>query len=160
PRDVLKVGDEVEVQVDKVDAQEKRVGLRLVKDGNVLGAGMASAEGAPVAEQGAKQPAAERPKVGQGVVGKIDRIEPYGVVVAFPGGKGLVPASETGTDRGTDMKRVFALGQELKVAILDMEGGKIRLSVTGAARAEERADMEAWQKSQPKGTGGKGFGTF
>ena len=80
--------------------------------------------------------------------------------VAFPGGKGLVPASETGTDRGTDLKRVFALGQELKVAILDMEGGKLRLSVTGAARAEERADMEAWQKSQPKGTGGKGFGTF
>jgi small subunit ribosomal protein S1 len=96
------------------------------------------------------------------VTGTIDRIEQYGVFVAFPGGKGLVPASETGTDRGTDMKRAFQLGQELKVQIIEIEGGgKLRLSVTAAQRAEERADLDAWKKSQqPQGGGKKGFGTF
>src|SRR5205823_6757062 len=102
-----------------------------------------------------------RPKVGQVVTGKIDRIEQYGVFVAFPGGKGLVPASETGTDRGTDMKRAFTIGQELKTQILEIDSsGKIRLSITGAVKAEERADMEAWKSTQKKGTGGKGFGTL
>ncbi len=95
------------------------------------------------------------------VTGKIDRIEPYGIFVQFPGGKGLVPGSETGTDRGTDLKRVFSLGQELTSQIIDIDAsGKIRLSITAAKTAEERAEMDAWMRAQPKGGGGKGFGTF
>jgi len=39
--------------------------------------------------------------------------------------------------------------------------GKIRLSLTAAVRAAERAEMEAWQRTQrPSGAGGKGFGTL
>jgi small subunit ribosomal protein S1 len=184
PRDVLKVGQEVQVSVEKVDPAEKRIGLRLLTP---EGEDAASAVGPQIpikpaakAEEGGAQekkpegaagvaaaatPKAEpapRPKVGQVVTGKVDRIEPYGVFLAFPGGKGLVPASETGTERGTDLKRHFQLGQELKVQVLEIDqSGKIRLSVTAAQRAEERADMEAYQKSQqPKGGGKKGFGTF
>ena len=166
PRDAVRVGDEVEVQVEKVDGAEKRIALRLVKDGKVMGEGMASPP--PPAEEGQQgqaaapaQPAGPRPKVGMVVVGKVDRIESYGVFVAFPGGKGLIPASETGTDRGTDLKRTFSAGQELKAAIISIEDGKIRLSLTEAARAEERAAVAEWQKSQKQaGGGGKGFGTL
>ena len=95
-------------------------------------------------------------------MGKVDRIEPYGVFLVFAGGKGLLPASETGTERGTDLRKHYALGQEVKVAILDIDAsGKIRLSVTAAQRAEERAEVEAWQKTQqPQGAGKKGFGTL
>lgn len=179
PRDVLKVGQEVQVTVEKVDPAEKRIGLRLLTP---EGEDAASAMGPQIpirpakvekGEEGAKEkkppeaagPRAEpapRPRVGQVVTGKVDRIEPYGVFLAFPGGKGLVPASETGTERGTDMKRHFQLGQELKVQVLEIDqAGKIRLSMTAAQRAEERADMEAYQKTQqPKGGGKKGFGTF
>ena len=39
------------------------------------------------------------------VEGTVDRIEPYGVFLAFPGGRGLVPASETGTERGVTSSR-------------------------------------------------------
>ncbi len=79
----------------------------------------------------------------------MDRIEPYGVFVVFPGGRGLVPASETGTERGTDLKRHFQLGQALKAQILEVDAtGKIRLSLTAAERAAERAEMEAWQRTQ------------
>lgn len=156
PRDVVQVGQEVEVQVEKVDPNERKIGLRLVRDGEEV-------RSAEPRKEKEREPRAEgpRPKVGAVVQGKIDRIEPYGVFVAFPGGKGLVPASETGTERGTDLRKHFQLGQELKAQVLEIDGqGKIRLSLTAAQRAEERAEIESWKQSQPKGGGGKGFGTF
>ncbi len=157
PRDVVKVGEEVTVQIEKVDPTEKKIGLRLVRD-----AESAPAEEKPTQEKpAARKDAVRLPKVGEVISGKIDRIEPYGVFLTFPGGQGLVPASETGTERGTDLKRHFQLGQELKAAVIEIESGrKIRLSVTAAEKAEERASIEAWKRSQPQGGGGKGFGTF
>ena len=164
PRDVLNVGETVEVAVEKVDPTEKRIGLRLVVAGAPVGSGVSTSVAAPepVRESAPKQPAAPRPKAGQVVEGTVDRIEPYGVFLVFPGGRGLVPASETGTERGTDLKRHFQLGQALKAQILEVDGsGKIRLSLTAAERAAERAEMEAWQSTQrPSGGGGKGFGTL
>jgi small subunit ribosomal protein S1 len=160
PREVVSVGDEVTVQVEKVDPAEKRVGLRLVRDGEVIGAG----KSAERQEDQAATPRAAplpRPKVGEVVTGQIDRIEPYGVFLVFPGGRGLIPASETGTERGTDLRRHYTLGQELKVAIVDVDAtGKVRLSIPAAQRMEERAEMEAWKRKQPAGSGGKGFGTL
>ncbi|MBL0692032.1 S1 RNA-binding domain-containing protein [Comamonas sp. JC664] len=160
PRDVVKEGEVVWVSVEKIDTQEKRIGLRRISEEEAQRPPeervAAEAPAAPA------QPATPRPKVGQVVMGKVDRIEPYGVFLAFPGGKGLLPASETGTERGTDLRKHYSLGQEVKVAILDIDAsGKIRLSVTAAIRAEERAEVEAWQKTQqPQGAGKKGFGTF
>jgi len=157
PRDVVKVGQEVTVDVEKIDPAEKKIGLRLVREEE-----SAAAEEKPAPEKPApKKEAARMPRVGEVITGKIDRIEPYGVFLTFPGGQGLVPASETGTERGTDLKRHFQLGQELKAAVLEIDSGrKIRLSFTAAEKAEERASIEAWQQSQPKAGGGKGLGTF
>ncbi len=164
PRDAVSVGEEVTVQVEKIDTAEKRVGLRLVRDGEVVGtASPAPAEHSDAAEKPTATRAAPtpRPKVGDVVTGQVDRIEPYGVFLVFPGGRGLIPASETGTERGTDMRRHYTLGQELKVAILDVDAaGKVRLSIPAAQRMEERAEMEAWKRKQPPGAGGKGFGTL
>lgn len=166
PRDVLKVGQTVEVAVEKVDPAEKRIGLRLVVEGVPVGSGVSTSAPAPEPAAGKeaapKRESAPRPKAGQAVEGTVDRIEPYGVFLVFPGGRGLVPASETGTERGTDLKRHFQLGQALKAQILEVDAtGKIRLSLTAAERAAERAEMEAWQrKERPSGGGGKGFGTL
>ena len=164
PRDVLKVGETVEVTVEKVDPGEKRIGLRLVVEGAPVGSGVSTSVAAaePARESTPRPQAAPRPKAGQVVEGTVDRIEPYGVFLVFPGGRGLVPASETGTERGTDLKRHYQLGQALKAQILEVDGGgKIRLSLTAAVRAAERAEMEAWQRTQrPSGGGGKGFGTL
>lgn len=161
PRDVVQVGETIWVQVEKIDAHDKRIGLRRITEEEA----QRPAEERPAAaqeEKKAAEPTAPRPKVGQVVVGKVDRIEPYGVFLVFPGGKGLIPASETGTERGTDLRKKFSLGQELKVALVDIDAsGKIRLSITAAERAEERAEVEAWAKTQqPAGGGKKGLGTF
>jgi small subunit ribosomal protein S1 len=165
PKDVVKVGEEVEVLVEKVDQVEKRIGLRRVTEemDAAASAGPSASEGAPKAPRELRPPQeqAPRPKQGQVVTGQVDRIEQYGVFLKFPGGKGLIPASETGTDRGTDLRKVFHPGQEVRAYVLEIDAtGKIRLSITAVAREEERAEMETWKKSQPKGSGGKGFGTF
>ncbi len=162
PRDVVKEGETIWVVVEKIDPNEKRIGLRKITEEDALRP--PEERPAPEAKAAAPakpaEPAAPRPKVGQVVVGKVDRIEPYGVFLQFPGGKGLIPAAETGTDRGTDLRKHFSLGQEVKVAILDIDAsGKIRLSITAAERAEERAELDAWQKTQ-KAPSGKGFGTL
>jgi small subunit ribosomal protein S1 len=164
PRDVVKVGDTVEVAVEKVDPAEKRIGLRLVVNGEPVGSTLGGAPAA-ASESTPKAPAREatpRARPGMVVEATVDRIEAYGVFVVFPGGRGLVPASETGTERGTDLKRHFQLGQAVKAQILEVDGGgKVRLSLTAAVRAAERAEMEAWQRTQkPSGAGGKGFGTL
>ena len=157
PRDVLKVGDEIEVKVEKIDPAEKRIGLRLVKDGVPVGEGVASS--APVAEQG---PAQERPKQapkprrGAIVVGKVNRVEPFGIFIEWDGFNGLIPASETGTERGTDLKRVFPMGKEVKAEVIEQDGNKLKLSIVAAQRSEERADLDAWKKDQAKQVKGAG----
>jgi small subunit ribosomal protein S1 len=162
PRDVVKVGDEVEVLVEKTDLAEKRISLRLIKDGNVVGEGTP----APKEPQAPREPSAApaaKPRRGQVVMGKVERIEPFGVFIGWEGGKGLIPASETGTERGTDLRRAFALGKEVKAEIIEIEGSKLKLSITQALRSEERADLDAWkktQRAQQSNAGGKGFGTL
>ncbi len=155
PKDVVKVGQEVPVLIEKVDPAEKKIGLRLVREETEAPAPQEPKQAAP------KREVPPPPRPGQVVNGKIDRIEPYGVFLVFPGGQGLIPASETGTERGTDLKRHFQLGQELKAAVVEIDPSRrIKLSVTAAEKADEHAAMEAWRQSQPKGGGGKGLGTF
>jgi small subunit ribosomal protein S1 len=92
----------------------------------------------------------------------VDRIEPFGVFVRFAGGRGLVPASETGTARGADLRKAFKVGDlfSVLVAAID-EQGRYRLSKTGAEEAAERAEAQAYlAKAAPPAAGGKGFGTL
>ncbi len=165
PRDVVRVGDEVEVKIEKVDADEKRMGLRLVKDGAPVGEGVSSSATAaptqaPESDAGPKKPTVKLRR-GLVVIGKVVRIESFGVFIEFEGGNGLIPASETGTERGTDLKRTFPMGKELKAEIIEIDGQKVKLSISAAQRSEERADLEAWKATQkPQGGGKAGFGTL
>jgi small subunit ribosomal protein S1 len=163
PKDVMKVGDEVEVQVEKLDPAEKKISLRLVKDGAPVGSGVATSESHAPAEKSdtPRAPRPEKARRGQIVTGKVDRVEPFGVFIAWEGGKGMIPASETGTDRGTDLRRTFPMGTEIKAEVIEIQGEKLKLSITAAIRSEERADLDAWKKTQkPVGGGKSGFGTL
>jgi len=167
PRDAVRVGDEVEVKVEKTDPVEKRIALRLVKDGVAVGEGLASSVAAaptqaPESDAAPKKPAAPRPRRGAIVIGKVVRIESFGIFIEFEGGNGLIPASETGTERGTELKRVFPMGKEVKAEIIEQEAQKTKLSIVAAQRSEERADLDAWKATQKPATGGgnKGFGTL
>ena len=60
---------------------------------------------------------------GARVKGKVTGVERYGVFVQVTGthgrnGRGLVPTAETGTPRGADLKKHFAVGQDVEAKIV------------------------------------------
>ncbi len=125
-----------------VDTDKRRVALALAPEGAAPGQQMESSV-----------------EVGALLTGTVERLENFGVFVRLgPGQTGLVPVSELATARGTDLRRAFPVGSELKVVVVAIEEGgrRIRLSHSQALAQEERAETQAYL-----GQGGKrgdGFG--
>jgi small subunit ribosomal protein S1 len=141
PRDVVKEGDEIEATVVSVDWDKRRIGLSLVKTPQELANDLAP---------------------GSVLEGTIDKIESFGLFVKLPtGARGLVPAAETGTQRGADLKKEFKLGSKVKVTVLEVDpnSGKIRLSIRQAVEAEERAEFAGYM-GKSGSSGGSGLGTL
>ena len=156
PREVVKEGETIEVQIESIDDAQKRVSLRRVTDEEPARERPARSGGGAPADG---KPAAKKPRVGDTVDATVDRCEVYGVFVKWDGGKGLVPNPELGTERGSDNKKVMPVGTQFKALIIDLdEKGRYRLSKTGVERAADRADYDTYRKSQAPA--GKGFGTL
>jgi small subunit ribosomal protein S1 len=157
PQDLLKSGDAVQVQVLKIEEDPKK-GERIALSVRAL---------TPKPEPKAAPDAPPRPapppppRAGDVVEASVDKIESFGVFVRFAGGRGLVPASETGTPRGADLRKAFKPGDSFPALVLEIdERGRIRLSKTGAEEAAERKEAADYMRStQPRGSG-KGFGTL
>ncbi len=148
PREVVKEGEPIWVQVESVDDAQKRVSLRRISEDE------AQAPAAPEKKAGGR-----RPRVGDVVDAKVDRVEAYGVFVSWAEGKGLVPNAELGTPRGSDNHKTTPVGTQFKAQIIDLdERGRYRLSRTSAERAEGRSEYEAYRRKAPPP--GKGFGTL
>jgi small subunit ribosomal protein S1 len=156
PQDLLKAGDAVRVQVLKID-QDAKKGERISLSVRALH------EKPPEPDRPAAPPRAAPPpppRVGDVVKATVDKIEPFGIFVRFAGGRGLVPAAETGTPRGSDLRKAFKVGEEITclVSAID-EQNRIRLSKTEAEVAQERREAAEYMRAQPR-PGGKGFGTL
>ncbi len=148
PREVVKEGETIEVQVESVDDSSRRIALRRV-----------TADEAPAEKLAA---AAKKPRVGDNVDVTVDKCEAFGVFVHWEGGKGLVPNSELGTPRGSDNKKTTPPGTQFKAQIIDIdERGRFRLSRTAQERAADQSDYRQYQKEMNrKMPPGKGFGTL
>jgi small subunit ribosomal protein S1 len=161
PKDLLTAGDPIQVQVLRID-QDAKKGERISLSVKAL---LARPE--PVASPTAAAPRPERPappappKVGDVVEAAVDKVETFGVFVRFAGGRGLVPASETGTPRGADLRKAFKVGDLFPALVAAVDDqGRLRLSKSGAEQAAERAEAQEYMaKAAPQG-GGKGFGTL
>ncbi|HZZ83753.1 MAG TPA: S1 RNA-binding domain-containing protein [Anaeromyxobacteraceae bacterium] len=161
PQDLLQAGDAIQVQVLKIE-QDSKKGERISLSVRALTPRPepeAPAEGAAPRPARAAPPAP--PRVGDVVTAKVDKIEPFGVFVRFAGGRGLIPASETGTPRGADLRKSFKVGDDVTclVSAID-EQKRIRLSKTEAEAAAERAEAQEYMKASAPRGGGKGFGTL
>ncbi|MGA8892908.1 MAG: S1 RNA-binding domain-containing protein, partial [Anaeromyxobacteraceae bacterium] len=155
PGDLLRQGDKVQVQVLKVEEDPKK-GTRISLSVRAL-VPRPEPVAAPPRPASAPPPP---PRAGDVVKGTVDRIEPYGVFVRFAGGRGLVPAAETGTPRGQDLRKAFPAGTELTVLVTEIdERGRIRLSRTQAEAADERREASEYMAKAPRASG-KGFGTL
>ncbi len=135
--------EELTVMVLAVDPDKRRISLALAP------------EGATPGEQ-AEESVLE---VGAVATGTVEGIEPFGVFVRLgPGQIGLIPNVEMGTPRGTDHRKEFPPGAEVKVVVTAVEDGgkRIRLSRAKAREHEERADTQAYLHGAPQK--GRGFG--
>ena len=98
------------------------------------------------------------------VKAQVAKIESSGLVMRVLGvtgrtARGFVPAGQTGTARGTDLRKAFKLGSVLDVKIIDVDPkrGEPRLSIRAFKEDEERrAHKEYRQKVKAESS----FGTL
>src|SRR3989475_10180192 len=124
-REAAAGGAEVTVMIVSVDPEKRRVALALAPEGAASGQQMES-----------------RVEVGAALTGTVARLESFGVFVRLgPGQTGLIPIAELAMARGTDLRKAFPVGTEIKVLVLAIEEGgrRIRLSYAHALGREERA---------------------
>ena len=77
------------------------------------------------------------------MTGKIERHEDFGVFVFLaPGRTGLMPLSETGLDRGTDLRKAFPVGSDVEVVVVEADAAGRRIRVSRKAVAEQREAAE------------------
>jgi small subunit ribosomal protein S1 len=154
PREVVKEGESILVQVESIDDTSRRIALRKVNEGDPVE--KPAAAGAPAAA------GSKRLKVGDSVEATVDKVEAFGVFVNWDGGKGLIPNAELGTPRGSDNKKTMPVGTKVKAQIIEIdERGRYRLSRNSAERAAEGSDYRDYQREMNRKLApGKGFGTL
>jgi small subunit ribosomal protein S1 len=137
-------GTEVTVMIVSIDPDKRRIALALAPEDAVPGEELASTV-----------------TVGAVLIGRVERIESYGVFVRLgPGQTGLVPVAELDAPRGADLRKVYPVGSDIKVLVLALEEGgrRIRLSYTQALAQEERAETQAYLRDATRK--GAGLGTL
>ena len=145
-KDVLQEGQDLEVIVSNFDMRSKKVTLLA----------------APTGER-ANEPV-QRIERGGLIKVEVVKADGPGVIVRVLGivgrqSRGFIPAGQTGTQRGTDLRKHFKAGKVLDTKILDVDPrtGEPKLSIKGHAEEEERrAHKEYRQKLKAEG----GFGTL
>ncbi len=150
------VGGTVRARVVHVDAEH---GIRLQPTVEA-----AVAAGASVGLGTGPEADAVKIALGQQVTGAVHRVETYGLFVQIDGtkgraGSGLLPTSELGVPRGTDLRKAFPIGTKLKAKVIEIGEGKVRLSVRGLKDDEERAQFDGFRATE-KGTPAPTLGTF
>jgi small subunit ribosomal protein S1 len=147
----LQEGQDLRVVVERVDRKARRISLSKLSQAEekALEAGTDVKSGRP-------------PKPGQQVTVVVDKVEHAGLVVQVPGvfgrrGRGFIPNSEMGTERGTDHRKGFPPGTQIpaKVVGVDRDGG-FRFSRKALMVEEEKRAIQDYRREAAR----QGLGTF
>ena len=123
PQDVFSIGDEIEVQVIKIEkGKDEKRPERISLSRRSL-------------ERDPWRDAAERFEAGSVVSGRVMRLESFGAFVEIgPGVEGLVHISEMGAGRRLNHARdAVQIGQDVTVKVLGVDTAKRRISLSIAA---------------------------
>jgi len=82
-------------------------------------------------------------QIGNKIKGKITAIVPFGIFVNLGEIEGLVHISEISWDRVNDIKKLFKVGDEIESEIIDLDNGKVSLSL-------KRLEADPWLKAVEK----------
>jgi small subunit ribosomal protein S1 len=128
PESVVKVNQQVEVKVTRIDHAARKVGLSL----KALGASPWDT-------------IKDRVHVGSRLQGKVTRVAEFGAFVEIePGIEGLIHISEMGTNRVRRVRDVLQEGKEVEVQVvsIDLEQKRIGLSLKAIAEAALHIENE------------------
>ena len=146
PEEVVKVGDEIEVVVSSVDSRQHRIALHPAPTGDAAG----------------EEP--QRIQLGKMVKVVIVLVEAGGMTVRVKGAtgrnaRGFISASATGTPRGTELRKLFPVGKELEVKIVEMDPrrGELKLSIKAL---NEETERNAYQQYRAQVKREAKFGTL
>ncbi len=141
PREVLKVGDEVEVYILRLDAEGKRIGLSLKR-----------------LQDNPWAMIEEMYHVGQLVEGVISRVAQFGAFVSLdPGIEALLHTSQIAEPPPEDPTLVVHEGQRLLMRVISIEADKQRLGLSLKEVTEEekarwrQARLDAAEAAQAEG---------
>jgi ribosomal protein S1 len=139
PSEVVKVGDELDVVVSSVDAHAHKIALHPAPSGEAEG----------------EMP--QRVILHKPVKVKVVAIEQNGLVVRVMGAtgrhaRGYIPAGGTGTQRGTELRKVFKEGQEIDAKVIDIDPkrGEVKLSIRALNEDTERSAYKTYQQQVKK----------
>ncbi len=135
PDEVVKVGDAIEVVVAHVDPSNHKIALHPAPQGDAV------------------NEAAQRVVPHKPVKAKVATIESGGLVVRILGvtgrnARGYVTAAGTGTPRGTELRKVFNVGQQIdaKVIEVDPRRGEVKLSIKALSEDQERNAYQQYRQ--------------
>lgn len=129
PNQLFKIGDSVEVKINRIDFETRKISLSL-----------RAMTTSPWDEF------AERVKAGARLTGKVTRIADFGAFVELePGVEGLIHVSELSTQRVRRVRDIVSEGQSVEVEVLSVDPAarRIGLSLKSIARAKEDAEDAA-----------------
>jgi small subunit ribosomal protein S1 len=145
-RELLSVGDEIEVVINHFDAKNRKVSLHVALP------------------EGKREEPVQKIAKNNSVQAEIIRGEAAGLIVRILGvtgrsSRGFVPAGQTGTMRGTDLRKKFKEGTLLELKVIDVDPRRMepKLSIKQHAEDEERRAHRDYRKQLAKEGG---FGTL
>ncbi len=149
PEQVLSVGQEVEVQVIKIEKRDGRQPERISLSRRAL-------------ESDPWRDAADRFSEGTRVEGRVARLESFGAFVELaPGLEGLVHVSELGAGRRvTHPREVVKPGQQVEVTVLGVDKQRKRISLSMAGESHEAGAEEVRDYARESGAAASGFGSL
>lgn len=123
PKEVVEAGQVIEAYVLEADAGKRRVSLSV--------------------QQKPKPQAVVLPAVGEVFDGVVEKVMPYGIFVKLPTGiNGLVPNSEMGTTPGADHRKMFSVGSEMKVSVIEVDKSAAKVRLSRKALMEKNVEDE------------------
>ena len=139
PRDVLEVGQEVSVEVLRVDQERQRIGLSLKRT-----------------QPDPWQSIATRYSAGQVIEGVVTHLAKFGAFVELePGIEGLVHVSELAEGNVEDPAQIVSEGDRLTVLILEVDANQRRIAQPGRRpfRSANPPARPRWRARNRKGQG-------
>lgn len=135
PSEVMKKGDKVDVQILKIDHENRRISL-----------GYKQLQDDPWPEL------AKKFALGSECLGTVAKVLDRGVVVDLDGDvEGFVPSTQLGRKDLTDPTGVFKEGDQIPLQVIEFERNqhKIVLSVSAFYKKRERAELEQFLAKHP-----------